>query len=92
MSFTKIAVLGLGKVGTLAATLLREGDFEVTGIDARTRTGLPCPTATVDLASKPPSRRMRSLATLLSATPPARQSRRSLVRSRRRLTRCSRAC
>jgi saccharopine dehydrogenase (NAD+, L-lysine-forming) len=51
MSFTKIAVLGLGKVGTLAATLLREGGFEVTGIDARARTGLPFPTATVDLAS-----------------------------------------
>ncbi|HEX7200322.1 MAG TPA: hypothetical protein VF213_12635, partial [Dongiaceae bacterium] len=51
MSFTKIAVLGLGKVGTLAATLLREGGFEVTGIDARTRTGLPFSTATVDLAS-----------------------------------------
>ena len=51
MSFTKIAVLGLGKVGPLAATLLREGGFEVTGIDARARTGLPFPTATVDMAS-----------------------------------------
>ena len=30
---TKIAVLGLGKVGTLVATLLHESGFEVTGID-----------------------------------------------------------
>lgn len=31
----KIAVLGLGKVGRLAALLLDEADFEVTGFDAR---------------------------------------------------------
>ena len=31
----KIAVLGLGKVGTLAATLLHETGFEVTGFDLR---------------------------------------------------------
>ena len=30
----KIAVLGLGKVGTLASELLHESDFEVTGFDA----------------------------------------------------------
>ncbi len=33
MSFNKIAVLGLGKVGTLAARLLHESGFEVTGHD-----------------------------------------------------------
>ena len=33
MSFEKIAVLGLGKVGKLAATLLHESGFKVTGID-----------------------------------------------------------
>jgi saccharopine dehydrogenase-like NADP-dependent oxidoreductase len=35
MSFKRIAVLGLGKVGRLAATLLHEGGFEVTGVDAQ---------------------------------------------------------
>ncbi|MGO6736847.1 saccharopine dehydrogenase C-terminal domain-containing protein [Rhizobium ruizarguesonis] len=35
MSFEKIAVLGLGKVGRLAATLLHEGGFEVIGVDAQ---------------------------------------------------------
>lgn len=35
MSFSKIAVLGLGKVGHLAAELLVESGFSVTGVDAR---------------------------------------------------------
>ena len=35
MSLQKIAVLGLGKVGTLAAKLLHVGGFAVTGIDSR---------------------------------------------------------
>ena len=35
MSFSKVAVLGLGKVGHLAAELLQGAGFEVTGIDAR---------------------------------------------------------
>lgn len=35
MSFSKIAVLGLGKVGHLAAELLHEAGFDVTGIDSR---------------------------------------------------------
>ncbi|HET7412252.1 MAG TPA: saccharopine dehydrogenase C-terminal domain-containing protein [Pararhizobium sp.] len=35
MPFNKLAVLGLGKVGTLAATLLAESGFDITGIDAR---------------------------------------------------------
>jgi saccharopine dehydrogenase-like NADP-dependent oxidoreductase len=33
MSFTRVAVLGLGKVGWLAAHLLREAGFEVLGLD-----------------------------------------------------------
>jgi 3-hydroxyisobutyrate dehydrogenase-like beta-hydroxyacid dehydrogenase len=36
MPLQKIAVLGLGKVGTLAAKLLHHGDFDVTGFDNRT--------------------------------------------------------
>lgn len=35
MGFDRIAVLGLGKVGRLAATLLQESGFAVTGVDAR---------------------------------------------------------
>jgi saccharopine dehydrogenase (NAD+, L-lysine-forming) len=35
MAFSKIAVLGLGKVGRLAAELLAEADFSVTGVDSR---------------------------------------------------------
>ncbi len=35
MSFSKIAVLGLGKVGTLAALLLHEAGFTVAGFDSR---------------------------------------------------------
>ena len=35
MSFSSIAVLGLGKVGTLAATLLHESGFKVTGFDTQ---------------------------------------------------------
>jgi len=50
MIFTKIAVLGLGKVGTLAATLLRESGFEVTGFDAKAPRGpLPFTAAAADL-------------------------------------------
>jgi saccharopine dehydrogenase-like NADP-dependent oxidoreductase len=33
MPLQKIAVLGLGKVGALAAKLLHHGDFDVTGFD-----------------------------------------------------------
>jgi len=36
MSFKNIAVLGLGKVGTLAAELLNESGFKVTGYDVHT--------------------------------------------------------
>lgn len=48
MSFKKVAVLGLGKVGHLAAELLMESGFDVTGIDAR-EVKAPFPTRTVDL-------------------------------------------
>ncbi len=49
MSFSKVAVLGLGKVGHLAAELLAEAGFAVTGIDAREVWGCPFPTRTADL-------------------------------------------
>lgn len=49
MTFTKIAVLGLGKVGHLAAELLVDSGFEVTGIDARPLKA-PFATKTVDLS------------------------------------------
>ena len=48
MSFSKVAVLGLGKVGHLAAELLIESGFEVTGIDAR-ETNSTFPTKVIDL-------------------------------------------
>jgi len=35
MRFSKIAVLGLGKVGALAAVLLHDAGFEVVGCDSR---------------------------------------------------------
>lgn len=50
MAFDKIAVLGLGKVGHLAAELLAEAGFTVTGIDTRSVTGKGFETRTVDLA------------------------------------------
>lgn len=49
MSFTKVAVLGLGKVGHLAAELLAGAGFDVTGIDARKVADTPFPTRTADL-------------------------------------------
>lgn len=47
-----VAVLGLGKVGTLAAELLHDTGFDVVGIDAAARDGetLPFPTQAVDVA------------------------------------------
>lgn len=41
MIITNVVVLGLGKVGTLVATLLDEAGFKVTGIDAVSRKDLP---------------------------------------------------
>ena len=49
MAFTKVAVLGLGKVGHLAAELLSDAGFEVTGIDARAVSGCPFPVKVADL-------------------------------------------
>ncbi len=49
MVFDRIAVLGLGKVGRLAAELLHESGLSVTGIDAHAVAGLPFPVLPVDL-------------------------------------------
>ncbi|WP_039017451.1 saccharopine dehydrogenase family protein [Halocynthiibacter namhaensis] len=47
----KIATLGLGKVGTLAATLLKEAGFEVTGVDMNLAgRELPFATQSLDLS------------------------------------------
>jgi saccharopine dehydrogenase-like NADP-dependent oxidoreductase len=52
MPFSRIAVLGLGRVGTLAAALLHESGFAVTGLDASPpRAALPFPVAVADLSS-----------------------------------------
>jgi len=52
MSFSKIAVLGLGNVGSLAATLLNDAGFEVVGIDSRAlRTKFPFDTQIHDIAN-----------------------------------------
>jgi saccharopine dehydrogenase (NAD+, L-lysine-forming) len=60
MSFSSIAVLGLGKVGALAARLLQAAAFDVTGIDTRSPSAVsPHPVLTVDLATA-------DLATLLN--------------------------
>jgi saccharopine dehydrogenase-like NADP-dependent oxidoreductase len=51
MALQKIAVLGLGKVGTLAAKLLHQEGFDVTGVDARTpQESLGLPVRGIDLA------------------------------------------
>ncbi|TDT74796.1 saccharopine dehydrogenase-like NADP-dependent oxidoreductase [Litoreibacter halocynthiae] len=47
----KIAVLGLGKVGSLAAELLHGSGFDVTGIDLATRGDLPFPVVALDLTN-----------------------------------------
>ncbi len=50
-AFEKVAVLGLGKVGTLAALMLHRARFDVLGVDVRPAPAdLPFPTATADLA------------------------------------------
>jgi len=46
----KIAVLGLGKVGSLAGELLRETGFDVTGLDARPMDGPTFKTVEVDVS------------------------------------------
>jgi saccharopine dehydrogenase-like NADP-dependent oxidoreductase len=49
--FNKIAVLGLGKVGTLAGELLHLTGFEVTGHDVRPVEGLHFPTVVTDVSN-----------------------------------------
>ncbi len=49
----KIAVLGLGKIGALAAQLLHDCGFEVTGIDALTQPEAAFATKTLDLTNGP---------------------------------------
>ena len=46
----KIAVLGLGKVGTLAGELLHESGFTVTGFDAQSASHLPFETTRIDVS------------------------------------------
>ena len=50
MSLEKIAVLGLGKVGHLAAELLHGAGFKVTAIDARSISEKPFATRCIDVA------------------------------------------
>ncbi len=71
MSFSKIAVLGLGNVGALAATLLHEAGFEVTGFDSRTlRTKFPFPVQTVDISANAElSETLRPYEAVLSCLP-----------------------
>ncbi|MET1412371.1 saccharopine dehydrogenase C-terminal domain-containing protein [Roseibium sp. HPY-6] len=47
----KIAVLGLGKVGTLAGELLHDSGFQVTGFDSTASHELPFETRQVDVSS-----------------------------------------
>lgn len=52
MRFRKIAVLGLGKVGTLAATLLHDADFDVCGFDnVEPKHAPPFKSASLDVSS-----------------------------------------
>ncbi len=54
MSINSIAVFGLGKIGQLAARLLHDGGFDVTGIDNRPQTKeLPFKTKTIELSNTP---------------------------------------
>ena len=46
-----VAVLGLGKVGSLVGTLLTRSGFTVTGIDANPPSGLPFTVLTQELAN-----------------------------------------
>ena len=70
MTFSKVAVLGLGKVGALAATLLERSGFAVTGIDARPRPcRSPCrprpSTSPTSQGSAPSSRRFEAVLSCL---------------------------
>src|SRR5271166_5322981 len=50
MAFTTIAVFGLGKVGHLAAELLTDAGFAVTGFDSRPIPDAPFPVRQADFA------------------------------------------
>lgn len=50
--FESILVIGLGKVGTLVATLLHESGFKVTGMDHREHKGAPFPTQTGNVSDE----------------------------------------
>ena len=52
MAFERVAVLGLGKVGHLAAELLRDAGFAVTGVDARGLDGAGFPVVVADLGDE----------------------------------------
>jgi saccharopine dehydrogenase-like NADP-dependent oxidoreductase len=49
MSFNKVMVLGLGKVGSLVGVLLKHSGFEILGVDAVPRVGLPFETCVMDM-------------------------------------------
>lgn len=52
MSFSKIAVIGLGKVGALVAQLLQDSGFDVTGFDVhRNSTDFPFPVVQLDASN-----------------------------------------
>ena len=50
MALERIAVLGLGKVGHLAAELLQASGFAVTAMDVRAVTAAALPVTTIDVA------------------------------------------
>jgi saccharopine dehydrogenase-like NADP-dependent oxidoreductase len=49
MTIRTVAVLGLGKVGTLVGTLLKRAGFETLGLDLAPPTGLPFKSEVIDL-------------------------------------------
>ncbi|NKB58400.1 MAG: L-lysine dehydrogenase [Alphaproteobacteria bacterium] len=71
MRFRKIAVLGLGKVGTLAATLLHDADFDVTGFDSvKPKHALPFATASLDVSTtKALAKALKPFEAVLSCLP-----------------------
>jgi len=50
MSLNRVIVMGLGKVGSLVATLLHDSQFQVTGVDAVKREGFPFATTVANLS------------------------------------------
>jgi len=52
MKFKKVGVFGLGKVGSLVATLLHNTGFDVTGVDAYEKMDLPFECDTLDVTDK----------------------------------------